>query len=70
MGWSNTVEMTAMVVDAINQLARLTYNINVSQENQILDPVPLLPRPYEPAREPVKPETITLAALGDLLAVE
>ena len=65
MGWDNTTEMTATVVDAVNRLTRLFYNANF--ENPI-DPLPLMPRPYEAAREPVKPETITLAAFGDLLA--
>ena len=64
MGWDNTTEMTATVVDAINALTRLY--VNAHSESPI-DPIPLMPRPYEAAREPVKPETITLAAFGDLL---
>ena len=64
MGWTNTAEMTASVVDAVNALSRLY--INAHSESPI-DPLPLMPRPYEAAREPVKAETITLAALGDLL---
>jgi selenocysteine lyase/cysteine desulfurase len=64
MGWTNTAEMTASVVDAVNALTRLY--VNTHSESPI-DPIPLMPRPYEAAREPVKPETITLAAFGDLL---
>ena len=64
MGWTNTAEMTASVVDAVNALSRLY--INAHSESPI-DPIPLMPRPYEVAREPVKPETITLATFGDLL---
>ena len=64
MGWDNTAEMTASVVDAINALTRIY--INAHSESPI-EPIPLMPRPYEAAREPAKPETITLAAFGDLL---
>lgn len=64
MGWDNTTEMTATVVDAINALTR--FYINAHSESPI-DPLPLMLRPYEAAREPVKPETITLAEFGDLL---
>jgi len=64
MGWDNTAEMTATVVDAINALTRLY--VNAHSESPI-DPIPLMPRPYEPAREPVKPNTISLAEFGDLL---
>jgi len=68
MGWSNTTEMTAMVVDAVNRLTRMTHNVNVAQADQILDPTPLMPRPYETAVvEPVRPNTISLAEFGDLL---
>ena len=64
MGWTNTAEMTASVVDAVNALSRLYVNAHTESP---IDPIPLMPRPYEAAREPVKPETITLAAFGDLL---
>jgi len=69
MGWDNTAEMTAMVVDAVNRLTRMTHNVNVAQADQILDPIPLMPRPYETAvaAPPVKPNTISLAEFGDLL---
>ena len=69
MGWDNTTEMVATVVDSITRLARLTHNMNVSQADQILDPIPLFPRPYETAVdvEPVRPNTISLAEFGDLL---
>ena len=66
MGWTNTAEMTASVVDAVNALSRLYVNAHTESP---IDPIPLMPRPYDAAVdvEPVKPETITLAAFGDLL---
>ena len=64
MGWTNTAEMTASVVDAINALSRLYVNAHTESP---IDPIPLMPRPYEAAREPVKPNTISLAEFGDLL---
>jgi len=69
MGWDNTTEMVATVVDSITRLTRLTHNMNVVQADQILDPIPLMPRPYEVAVdvEPVRPNTISLAEFGDLL---
>jgi len=65
MGWDNTTEMVATVVDSITHLTRVLINVNSEQPNT--DPIPLMPRPYEPAREPVKPNTISLAEFGDLL---
>ena len=56
--------MTASVVDSINALSRLYVNAHTESP---IDPLPLMPRPYEAAREPVKPKTISLAAFGDLL---
>jgi len=69
MGWDNTTEMVATVVDSITRLTRMTHNVNVAQADQILDPIPLMPRPYETAVDvaPVKPDTISLAEFGDLL---
>jgi hypothetical protein len=69
MGWDNTTEMVATVVDSITRLTRLTHNVNVSKDDRILDPIPLMPRPYETAVDapPVKPDTISLAEFGDLL---
>ena len=69
MGWDNTTEMVATVVDSITRLTRLTHNMNVVQADQILDPIPLMLRPYETAVdvEPVRPNTISLAEFGDLL---
>jgi len=61
MGWDNTTEMTATVVDAINQLTRLFYNANF--EGPIKDPIPLMPRPYEVPVESVEPKTISFAEL-------
>ena len=67
MGWSNTAEMTACVVDAVNRLTRLTYNVNSAERGQIHDPVPLMPRPYEVAVT-VKVETVMLSDFNALLA--
>ena len=64
MGWDNSVELLASVVDAIQALTRLY--INVHSESPI-DPIPLMPRPYGAPVEPVRPNTISLAEFGDLL---
>jgi len=64
MGWDNTTEMTATIVDAINVM---TWLYASAHSESSVDPIPLMPRPYESVREPVKPATITLAAFGDLL---
>jgi len=66
MGWDNTAEMTATVVDSINALSRLYINANSESP---IDPLPLMLRPYEAAVdvEPVKAETITLAEFGAML---
>jgi hypothetical protein len=66
MGWSNTAEMTATVVDSINALTRIYVN---AHSDSPIDPIPLMPRPYEATVdvEPVKPNTISLAEFGDLL---
>jgi len=67
MGWDNTTEMVATVVDSITHLTRVLINVNSEQPNT--DPIPLMPRPYEAAVdvEPVRPNTISLAEFGDLL---
>lgn len=65
MGWDNTAEMTATVVDAINILTR--HYINAHSESPI-DPLPLMPRPYEAAVIPVVPVVPVAASLGDLNA--
>jgi len=44
MGWDNSVELLASVVDAIQALTRLY--INAHSESPI-DPIPLVPRPFE-----------------------
>ena len=49
MGWDNTTEQTAALVDAINVLIRLTYNVNAESPSR--DEVPRVPRPYEVAPE-------------------
>ena len=66
MGWDNTAEMTAMVVDAVNILTRLFYNANY--EDQIKDPFPLMPRPYEVAAAVVEPVTASLGDFNTFLA--
>lgn len=65
MGWDNTAEMTATVVDSINVLTR--HYINVHSETPI-DPIPLMPRPYEVAVAPLAPVAPVAASLGDLNA--
>lgn len=60
MGWNNTAEMTATVVDAINVLTRLY--VNTHSESPI-DPIPLTRRPYEVPVEPVEPKTVSFAEL-------
>lgn len=64
LGWDNTTEMVATVVDALAHLTRMYTNANY--ENPNTGPVPLVPRPFQDAA-PVKPQTISLAAFGDLL---
>lgn len=63
MGWDNTAEMTATVVDSINVLTR--HYINVHSEMPI-DPIPLMPRPYEVTAEPV---AVSAGSLGDFNAL-
>jgi hypothetical protein len=65
MGWDNTAEMTASVVDAINRLIRLFYNANF--EDPIKDPIALMPRPYEAPVEPVQPDTVSFAEFCDIV---
>ena len=62
MGWDNTTELVAAVVDAVNVQTRVLINVN--SENPDRTPVERVPRPYE-----VKPvaETITLTEFGDWL---
>lgn len=62
MGWDNTTEQTAAVVDALNVLIRLTYNVNAETPNR--DEVPRVPRPYE---EDVILETISLNQFASML---
>ncbi len=64
MGWDNTTEMVATVVDAINIQTR--HFINANSETPI-DPIPLMQRPYEAPVEPVKPETISFAEFCDIV---
>jgi hypothetical protein len=62
MGWDNTTEQTASVVDALNILTRHFVNANSEKTNS--EPIQRVPRPYEAERVP---DTITLADLGNLL---
>ena len=67
MGWTNTAEMTASVVDAVNALSRIFINANSETP---IDPIPLMPRPYEAPVEPVKPDTVSFAKFCDIVAIE
>ena len=67
MGWSNTTEMAAGIVDELKVLQRLTYNAAAGESDQIRDPIVRVPRPFDAEQEPAKPETISLAEFGDLL---
>ena len=67
MGWSNTTEMAAGIVDELKVLQRLTHNAAVGESDQNRDPIVRVPRPFEAEQEPAKPETISLAEFGDLL---
>jgi len=64
MGWDNTTEMVATVVDSINVLTRLFHNANFETP---IDPIPLMPRPYEAPVEPVKPDTVSFAEFCDIV---
>ena len=59
LGWSNDTELAAATVDAVNVLTRMLSDST--------EPPPRVPRPYDVAAEPVAPETISLAAFGDML---
>ncbi len=65
MGWDNTAEMTACVVDAVNVLTRVLVNVN--SERSDTSPVPRVPRPYEAAPVAAEPQTISLSQFGTLL---
>jgi len=67
MGWSNTTEMAAGIVDELKVLQRMTHNAAVGESDQIRDPIVRVPRPFDAEQEPAKPETISLAEFGDLL---
>ena len=62
MGWDNTTEQTAAIVDALNVLIRLTHNINAETPSR--DDIPRVPRPYEAVAEQ---ETISIAQFNNLL---
>ena len=65
LGWDNSVELLASVVDAVNVLTRVLINVN--SERPDTNPVPQVPRPYEVTATDATPETISLTAFGDLL---
>ena len=65
MGWDNTTEMVATVVDSITHLTRQFVNVNSETPNH--EPLMLVPRPYAAPVEPVAAETITLAAFGNMM---
>ena len=62
MGWDNTTEMVATVVDSLAHLTR--QYINVHSERANTDPMFRVPRPYEVTRVI---ETITLSQFGTML---
>lgn len=63
LGWDNSVELLASVVDAINVQTRVLMNVNSSTSNT--DPVPQVPRPYQVAES--EPEAISLTDFNSLL---
>ena len=63
MGWDNSVEMTATLVDSVRHLTDLFVMANSDQQH---DPLPRVPRPYE-ANEPVKPSTISLSQFNSMM---
>ena len=62
MGWDNTTEQTASVVDSLQMLIRLYVNANSDASDS--SPVARVPRPYE---APVVPESISLGAFANLV---
>jgi hypothetical protein len=64
MGWDNTTEMVAAVVDALNVLIRLTYN--AASTNPQTDAIPRITRPYESDKE-LEPKGISLTDFTDIL---
>ena len=64
MGWDNTTEMVATVVDSITHLTR--QYINAHSETPNLEPPMWVPRPYSAPAEPVKPQTISFAELCEI----
>lgn len=62
MGWDNTTEMTATVVDSVNYLARLFYNANSKEPNR--EPVKRVPRPFEKKPEP---KTVSLSEFNNIV---
>lgn len=65
LGWDNTTEMVAGVIDAINYLARMFYNANAKDADK--SDLPRVQRPYEDALPKPEPKTISLFELGTML---
>ena len=64
MGWDNSAELLASVVDAIQALTRLYIN---AHSEYPIDPIEPIPRPYGAPVEPVKPKTVSFAELCDFV---
>lgn len=64
LGWDNTTEMVATVVDAVNYLARLVYNANAKEPDT--SDLPRIPRPYGDEIKP-EPESISLNEFTKML---
>ena len=62
MGWDNTTEQVAAVVDSLELLTRLY--INAHSDSGDTSPVARVPRPYE---SPTVPETFSLAQFANVV---
>jgi hypothetical protein len=64
LGWDNTTEQTANVVDAVQYLARLFFNANSEKPDR--DPLPRVPRPYEAQTKQEAPG-VSLAEFANII---
>ena len=64
LGWDNTTELTAQVVDSLNYLARLYQNVNF--ENADKSELVNVKRPHDVVAE-TEPETISLADFNEMM---
>jgi hypothetical protein len=64
LGWNNTTEMAASIVDAINVLTRVTMNVNSTKPIQ--GEIPRVPRPYED-KAPEESKGISLSDFAGLI---